>query len=99
MKHDLGAHPHFERWVDPESGIESYILSERVAPLQQSFYFVNSSVSPDENWLWFYAAFPPNRQKVLGSVSLDPSNPEITLYPQAGFSGASPMIAPTSDAV
>lgn len=93
--HDLDRHAHFERWRDPESGMESFILKERVAPVQQSFYFTNSSVSPDENWLWFYAAFPPNRNRVLGVVSLNPDAPLARIYPQAGFTGgASPMVAP-----
>ena len=36
--------------LDPRarvSGVESFILSERVAPIQQSFYFTNPSVSKD----------------------------------------------------
>jgi hypothetical protein len=96
--HDLNQHPHFESWRDPSSDVESFILSKRVAPVQQSFYFTNSSVSPDENWLWFYASFPPNLQRMLGAVSLDPENPEIKLFPQAGFTCASPMVGSESDA-
>ena len=42
--HDLRQHPYFKRWTDPGSGIESFILKKRVAPVQQSFYFANSSV-------------------------------------------------------
>jgi hypothetical protein len=99
MSYDLSKHPYFEPWVDPQTGIVSYILQERVAPLQQSFYFVNPSVSPDEEWLWFYTAYPPNRQKTLGAVSLNPAEPLIKHFPQGGFSGASPMIAPAGDAV
>jgi len=95
--HDLNRHPHFESWRDPSSGVESFILSERVAPIQQSFYFTNPSVSPDENWLWFYAAFPPNLQRMLGAVSLKPENPDIKLFPQAGFTSASPMVGAESD--
>ena len=96
--HDLKQHPYFEPWTDPVSGVESFILSERVAPIQQSFYFTNPSVSADEKWLWFYAAFPPNRQRMLGAVSLNPEKPEIQLLPQAGFTCASPMVAPEGDA-
>ena len=99
MSHDLSTHPYFEPWIDPETGITSYLLNERVAPVQQSFYFVNPSVSPDEKWLWFYTAFPPNRQKTLGVVSLDPDNPLIMHYPQGGFTSGSPMVAPESDAI
>lgn len=97
MVNNLAKHPFFERWVDPASGIESFILRERVAPIQQSFYFTNPGVSPDGKWLWFYASFPPNRQGMLGVVSLDPDKPEAKLFPQAGFTGASPMITPESD--
>jgi hypothetical protein len=96
--HDLKQHPYFEPWTDPVSGVESFILSERIAPIQQSFYFTNPSVSADEKWLWFYAAFPPNRQRMLGAVSLNPEKPEIQLLPQAGFTCASPMVAPEGDA-
>ena len=96
--HDLRQHPHFESWTDPESNVESFVLNERVAPVQQTFYFTNASVSPDENWLWFYAAFPPNRQRMLGVASLNPECPMIKLFPQAGFSGASPLVAAESDA-
>jgi len=96
---DLAKHPFFEKWIDPQSGIASYILKERIAPAQQSFYFTNSSVSADEQWLWFYAVYPPNRQKSLGVASLNPANPVIKRFPQAGFTGASPMVAPEGDAV
>jgi hypothetical protein len=99
MSYDLSQHPYFVPWTDPESGVVSYLLARRVAPLQQSFYFVNASVSPDERWLWFYTAFPPNREKALAVVSLDPANPSIQRYAQAGFTGASPMVTPESDGV
>ncbi len=95
--YDLNKHPFFESWRDPESGVESFILTERVAPIQQTFYFTNRGISPDEKWLWFYCAFPPNRQRMLGVVSLDPENPSIRLFPQAGFTSASPMVTPESD--
>lgn len=96
--YDLSQHPYFEAWKDPVSGVTSYILTKRVAPLQQSFYFTNSSVSADEKWLWFYAAFPPNLQPMLGVVSLDPQNPSTQYFPQAGFTPVSPMVAPQGDA-
>lgn len=99
MSYNLEAHPFFEPWTDPESGVTSYILTERVAPVQQTFYFTNSGVSPDEKWLWFYTAFPPGAPKTLGVVSLDPDNPMIRHFPGDTFSGASPMVAPEGDAV
>ena len=98
MTYDLREHPYFTAWTDPVSGVESFILSERVAPIQQSFYFTNSSVSKDGKWLWIYVAFPPSPHKFLASFSLDPAQPEKHLYLQAGFSSASPMVAPEGDA-
>ena len=94
----LAAHPHFTPWTDPMSGVVSYVLTERVAPVQQTFYFTNPSVSPDERWLWFYTAFPPNPHRTLGVVSLDPDLPLIRHFPGAAFSEASPMVAPEGDA-
>jgi len=99
MTFDLSQHPYFEAWTDPDSGMTSYILTERVAPLQQSFYFTNASVSADEQWLWFYTAFPPSPHKFLGAVSLDPAYPVKFHFPQAGFTSASPLVAPSGDAV
>ena len=97
--YDLSEHPFFEKWTDPESGIDSFVLKERIAPIQQSFYFTNISVSTDEEWLWFYAIFPPNRQRSLAVVSLNPANPIIKHFPQAGFTSASPMVANEGDGV
>ncbi len=97
--HDLSKHPYFEAWRDPQTGVVSYVLSQRVAPGQQSFYFTNSAVSADEQWLWFYCIFPPNRGRTLGVVSLDPGKPLIRHFPQAGFTSASPMVAPEGSAV
>ena len=91
---DLGRHPYFEAWTDPGSGVVSYLLRERVAPVQQSFYFTNPSVCPDERWLWLYCAFPPNPVRTLAVVSLDPDRPLMRHFPAAGFDAASPMVAP-----
>ena len=97
--YDLNKHPFFESWQDPVSGVDSFILSKKIAPFQQSFYFTNSSISADEQWLWFYAVFPPNKQRTLAAVSLNPAKPEIKHFPQAGFTGVSPMVAPEGNAV
>lgn len=97
MTIDLRDHPFFELWVDPQSGIESFVLTERVAPVQQSFYFTNVGISPDEKWMWFYAAFPPATYRTLGAVGLDPTDPQILHFPSAQFSSVSPMVAPESD--
>ena len=35
--YDLSRHPFFKAWTDPESSVTSYILTERVAPVQFPF--------------------------------------------------------------
>jgi hypothetical protein len=95
---DLAEHPYFERWEDPDSGVLSFLLRERVAAVQQSFYFVNSSLSGDEKWLWFHAGFPPSPHRMLAAASMDPEHPDIRLFPETAGARA-PMIAPEGDAV
>ncbi len=85
MTPDLARHPYFQPWVDPESGITSYLLSERVAPLQKAWYYHTPSVSDDNRWLWFYASFPPSRQWFPAAVCLDPDDPRFRTFP--GFVG------------
>ena len=98
---DIAKHPYFTEWIDPESGIRSYVLTKKLAPLQQSFYFTNSSFSADERYLWFYAAFPPSpiNTRVLGVVGMDPDAPFIQLFPETAFLDASPLVTPEGDGV
>ncbi len=91
---DLISHPFFSPWQDPQSGVTSYLLTERVAPMQKAFYFVNSSISPDARWMWLETAFPPNPVKHLAAVCLDPSMPEIRHFPQAACHAETPVIDP-----
>jgi len=98
-RYDLARHPYFERWVDPGTGVESFILTERVAPVQQAFYFVNPSVSDDGRWLWFYCAFPPAPMRTLGVVCLDPDEPMIRHYPATQFHRESPLVLPSAEGV
>lgn len=90
---DPERHPRFERWTDPQSGVESFILTTDLAPIQQSFYFTNPSMSADERWLWIYCSHAPNPQRTLAVVSLDPARPLVRHFPGAGFTAASPMVA------
>lgn len=97
--YDLTKHPFFTKWTDPESGIESFILTKRIAPVQYPFYFTNPSVTHDGERLWFYVAFPPSPHRYLATVSLNPDKPEIKWFPQGYFSSVTPMIAPDDSGV
>lgn len=89
--------PLFTRYEDEHSGVSSYILTRRVAPVQQCFYFVNSSLAGDGRHLWFYCAFPPSAERTLGVVDFE--NQEVRRYPETGFSGASPRLDPNRPGV
>jgi hypothetical protein len=79
-----------QRRVEPDSGLVSHVLTERVAPLQQTFYFTNNGLSPDGRWLWFYCAAPPAAGRWLGVLNLETG--AVYGYPETGFSDASPMV-------
>ena len=98
---NLAKHPFFTEWTDPKSGIKSYVLTKKQAPLQQSFYFTNSSFSADERYLWFYAAYPPSpiNTRVLGVVGMDPEAPFMQLFPETAFLDVSPLVTPEGDGV
>lgn len=94
---DLHRHPYFTRWEDPVSGAASFILTERVAPVQQAFYFVNTGCADDGRHLWFYCGHPPGRQHTLGVVGLDPNRPFIRHFPAAQFVAETPLVLPRGD--
>jgi len=85
----------FTPWQDPATGITSYILTQRVAPLQQSFYFVNDPSTADGRYLWFYCAYPPSghsafRGRFLGVIDFEQGTVQRFLDTQ--FTHASPYI-------
>ncbi|RPJ09559.1 MAG: hypothetical protein EHM28_01165 [Spirochaetaceae bacterium] len=84
----------FSPYTDPESDIVSYLLDPRIAPVQQSFYYTNHSISPDNRFLWFYCAFPPSGSRDLGRTLAvaDLSNGTITHFPETMFDNISPVI-------
>ena len=96
MKHDLSRHPYFEAWVDPRTGVENFLLAERVAPFQKGLYYTTPSVSADGRWLWFAALYPPSRG-CLAAVCLDPDDPQMRLLPEAQL-GGNPLLMPEGDA-
>jgi len=97
MAFDLADHLYFETWTDPQSGVDSFLLEERVAPLQKGLYYATPSIGGNGQWLWFYGGFPPSRQWMLAAVSLDPARPDIRLFPAAAASG-NPLLIPEGDA-
>ena len=96
---DLSKHPYFTPYTDPKSGIVSYILTEKVAPLQRQFYFAQPSVTADGKYLWFLCFNPPARYMTLGVLSLDPENPFIKNFPYAAPQGGNPCVTPEGDGV
>ncbi len=88
----------FTRWADPVTGVTSHILTRRIAPLQQSFYFTNPSFSSDGRYLWFYYAHPPaggaEAGRMLGVV--DFREREVLAFPDTAFRDASPFVDPVT---
>jgi hypothetical protein len=84
----------FERWVDPDSGVESFILTQRAAPIQQSFYFVNSGFTDDGRFLGIYCAFPPGGDAYYGRQLAVVDFAEHTVWhcPETQFMDASPFV-------
>ncbi len=80
----------FVRWRDPVSGVESFILQARVAPFQQSFYYVNPSLSQNGRYYWFYCAFPPASARSL--AVLDLVDGTLRHFPESQFIEASPCV-------
>ena len=86
----------FRPWTDPVTGVESWILTTRVAPMQLSFYFTNPSFTTDGRYYWFYCCFPPGGQNSYGWQLgvVDFQDGSVRLYPETMFLDASPYIDP-----
>jgi len=95
----LENHPYFTKFTDPQSGVESYLLTEKIAGMYQHFYFSESSVTKDGKYLWICCTYPPSWFVTLAVVSLDPENPFIRHFPHAGVYGELPCITPEQDGV
>lgn len=76
---------HFQRRQDPQTGAVYYTLETHVASQQQSFYFVNPSMTDDCRYLWFYCSFPPAMYRTLGCVDLE--RDEVHHFPETEFIG------------
>jgi hypothetical protein len=89
-------HPLFTPWTDPVSGVTSHILSRRIAPFQQSFYFTNPGATHDGRYLWLFCAFPPGGDAYYGRqlAVADLHENTLTHFPETQFSDASPCVDP-----
>lgn len=83
---------HFTTYIDPVSHARIAILTTRVAPIQQSFYFVNSSWSDDGRYFWFYCAFPPASGHSVAVI--DFLTDEIHHFPETVAEHATWMVDP-----
>ena len=50
---------HFDKYTDPVSSVETWVMKNEIAPMQQSFYFVIPSTTRDCRYLWFNVMYPP----------------------------------------
>jgi hypothetical protein len=94
---DLAKSKLFTPWTNPDTGVTLYLLTHKVAPLQQSLYYVNDGMSKDGRYLWFYCAFPPSAMRTLGVIDFE--RQEVRHFPETQFTGASPFVDPDSGAV
>ncbi len=91
----------FTRWRNPASGVESFILTERAAPVQQTFYYTNRSITDDGRYLWLRCGYPPeggrHTQQMLGVVDFEKD--ELRVYPETQFPSAAPAVDPVTGEV
>lgn len=88
----------FTPWTNPTSGVVSYHLTTRLAPVQQSFYYTHPSFSEDGRFLWLGCGFPPeggrHAQQVLGVVDFEAD--ELRVYHETQFPSCRPVVDPVS---
>lgn len=102
MNLDLSHHSYFEKYIDKQTGAESYILKEKVAQIQQNFYFSEIGLTEDNEYMWFQCMNWPAEFIYLGVISMNPEKPYIKAFPAAGFQGGGnkPNLIPgTHDAI
>ena len=85
----------FEAWTDPQTGIVSYILTKKVVPVQQSFYFVTPSMTSDARYLWVQCADGSTKDRTLALVNLgeDTFTPTRSSHPATSSSSTPPPSA------
>ena len=86
----------FTRWKNPASGVESLILTCRLAPVQRQFYFVNRGFSDDGRFLWLRCEFPPpgGMRAVPVLAVVDFERDEMRVYHETQFSNSAALVDP-----
>ena len=93
---DLPASKLFEAWTDPASGMTSFILTKKVSPIQQSFYFVTPSMTTDARYLWIQCADGVSEDRTLALVDLTADT--ITHLPETSYRDG-PFVDPDDGSV
>lgn len=88
----------FSRWTNPSNGVVSLVLSTRIAPVQQSFYYTHPSFSDDGRFLWLRVGHPPRggSHSVQTLAVADLLTGELRAYPETQFPAESVMVDPRS---
>jgi hypothetical protein len=91
----------FSRWTNPASDVSSLVLTGRIAPVQQSFYYTHPSFSDDGRFLWFRVGNPPqggmHSVQTLGVADLEAG--EVRAFPETQFPAESVMVDPATGEV
>lgn len=94
--HDLDKHPCFTPWLDPQSGVLSYLLTHRLGAVQKAWYFMEPSLRGESPLLWFRVVHPPSTGATCAAVRLDPADPEVRHYPHS-LSAGNGMLTPDGE--
>ncbi len=80
----------FEKRTDPVSGVEHYLLTHKITPLQQGFYFCNDCMTRDGRWLWFHVWIFDAQIRLLGVIDFE--SDEMYYFEDTVFDNASPYV-------
>lgn len=76
------------------TGITSFVLTRRLAPVQKNFYFVSPTYTDDGRYLWVSCAFPPEggmrATPVLGVVDFEQD--DFRIYHETQFPTGGPLV-------
>jgi hypothetical protein len=91
--------PLFTPSVHPATGVTSYVLTRRAAPVQQAFYYTHPAFSSDGRHLWLGCGFPPpggrHATQVLGVVDFETD--ELRVFPETQMSSSRAWLHPSGD--